>query len=83
MKNEHKLLSQVVEQSVVRVVGTQCGRGMSARLASMGLRPGVLLKVLKSAGPGPLVVAVGHSRLGLGRGIAHKIVVEAEDKQAD
>jgi ferrous iron transport protein A len=74
-----KPLSRVAEDSTVRIVSADCGRGLCARLASMGLRPGARLRVVKSVGPGPLVVAIGQSRLGLGRGVADKILVASED----
>lgn len=72
-------LAAVKEQSTVRMVSADCGRGLCARLASMGLRPGTKLTVLKSAPPGPLVVAVGNSRIGIGRGMAFKIMVAPEE----
>jgi Fe2+ transport system protein FeoA len=52
------------------------GKVLSRRLAEMGLTPGVQLEVLQDQG-GPLLLAVRDSRLALGRGMAHKIFVEA------
>ena len=60
----------------VRVVGIEAGRALQARLASMGLFPGMELEVVRNVGQGPFVVAIKHSRMILGRGMAHKIVVE-------
>ena len=52
------------------------GRGIRMRLHSLGLIPGVKLRVLNNNGAGPLMVAVMDSRVALGRGMAHKIMVE-------
>jgi len=73
-------LATVREGSRVRMVSADCGRGLCARLASMGLRPGTRMTVLKSAPPGPLVVALGNSRIGIGRGMAFKIMVAPESE---
>ncbi len=50
------------------------GRQMRAQLKEMGLTEGVELEVLSDCG-GPVVVAVGGTRLALGRGVAAKIMV--------
>ena len=49
------------------------GRGLTARLASMGLVPGVELEVLSRGSTGPFVVSVKGTRLILGRGMVSKI----------
>ena len=41
----------------------------------MGIYPGAVVEVL-SNWSGPVVVSVGGVRLGLGPGVAHKILVE-------
>lgn len=51
------------------------GRGLTARLASMGLVPGTELEVISNNSKGPLVVSVGNTRLVLGRGMVNKILV--------
>ena len=79
MKANVQPLSTVRADSTVQMVSVNCGRGLCARLASMGLRPGTCFKVLKSSPPGPLMIAVGHSRLGLGRGIAQRIMVSTDN----
>jgi len=60
----------------VRLVAVRAGRGLAQRLADMGFVPGVELRVVSNSGAGPLVVLVKGSRLVLGRGMAHKILVE-------
>jgi len=60
----------------VTLVGINAGRGLQARLYSMGLVPGVRMKVLNNGGRGPLMVLVKETRLALGYGVATKILVE-------
>ena len=53
------------------------GKNTQERLASMGLTPGVELRVL-CAGSGPLIIAINNTRLALGQGMASKISVEVD-----
>lgn len=59
----------------VRIVGFHGHRGMERRLTSMGLKRGAEVEVIKSSGPGPLIVASGETRIALGAGMAKKILV--------
>jgi len=62
-------------QSAV-VLGVQGGRGIVRRLTDMGLTPGAQVTVISHAGSaGPVIVAVLGTKLMLGRGIAHKVMV--------
>jgi ferrous iron transport protein A len=60
----------------VTLIAGSGGRGIRMRLHSLGLIPGVKLRVLNNNGAGPLMVAVKDSRVALGWGMAHKIMVE-------
>ncbi len=60
----------------VTLVAVDAGRGLQARLYSMGLVPGVRVKVLNNGGRGPLMVLVKEARMALGYGMARKILVE-------
>ncbi len=60
----------------VRLVGIDAGRRLEARLADMGLVPGVEIDVINNTFRGPFIVAVKGSRIVLGRGMALKIDVE-------
>ncbi len=65
----------------LRVLGLYCGRGLARRLMNMGIIPGRLLRVIKSGGPGPLIIELltglqGNPRFALSFGIASKIMVE-------
>lgn len=52
-----------------------CGGGeFRRRMAERGVVPGAKLEVLQNSG-GPLLVRVGETRLVLGSGMGHKIMV--------
>lgn len=51
------------------------GRTVKSRLASLGLLPGQQVQVVRLPQFGPIVVSVKGTRLALGRGVAHKILV--------
>jgi Fur family ferric uptake transcriptional regulator len=59
----------------VRIVGFQGHRGMERRLTSMGLKRGADVEVIKSSGPGPLIVASRETRIALGAAMAKRILV--------
>jgi Fe2+ transport system protein FeoA len=61
---------------MVKLVKVAAGPMLTRRLAELGLTPGVQFEILQDQG-GPLLLAVRDSRLALGRGMAHKIFVEA------
>ena len=64
----------------VRLVGIEGGRTLRRRLCEMGLNPGCKLRVIHASGGGPLILAVKEdTRLALGRGMAHQILVEPAD----
>ncbi len=68
-------LSKVQAGETVKLVGIKAGRGLNSRLASMGLVPNVKIKVVNNSQPGPFVISVKNSKMMLGRGMAHKIMV--------
>jgi ferrous iron transport protein A len=70
------VLSMINPETEVTLISITGGRGIRSKLYSMGLVPGVSLKVLNRNGHGPVIIAVKDSRLVIGHGIASKIVVE-------
>ena len=68
-------LSVVNEGEKVKLAGINAGRGLKSRLASMGLVANVEITVVNNSHPGPFVISVKNSRMMLGRGVAHKIMV--------
>ena len=59
----------------VRLMSLEAGHALRARLAGMGLVPGMTLWVVRNTGGGPLVVSARGTRLALGRGMVHRMLV--------
>ncbi|MEA5500634.1 FeoA family protein [Limnoraphis robusta Tam1] len=70
-------LTQAKSGTQVWVVGFR-GKGGISRLLGMGLTPGIELQVLSTQHSGSVVVAIADNRLGLGAGMAEKIMVTDE-----
>jgi len=68
-------LSVVKEGETVKLVNIDAGRGLKSRLTTMGLLPNVEITVINNSHPGPFVISVKDSKMMLGRGIAHRIMV--------
>jgi len=61
----------------IKLVAIHGGQRIRKRLADLGLTPGTILRVVQADAWGPLIVAFkDDARLALGRGMAHKIMVE-------
>lgn len=69
-------LSMVEVGKRVRLSDVQAGRALKARLASLGLIPGVEMEVVNNNMVGPFIVAVKGTRIVLGRSMALKIMVK-------
>lgn len=68
------MTGEVVELVSIR----ECPR-LRKRLADLGLNTGMCVRVIRSSGGGPMILAVkDDSRLGIGRGIANKITVKPQ-----
>lgn len=68
-------LSVVKEGETVKLAAINAGQGLKSRLTTMGLLPNVEMTVINNSHPGPFVISVKNSRMMLGRGMAHKIMV--------
>lgn len=68
------------EQVVIRELAG--GANARARLAAMGLRPGDLIEVISNAAHGRIILGHGCTRLAVGRGIAHQIMVSLTDEES-
>ena len=60
----------------VRLVKVNAGRGLNSRLAAMGLVANTEITVVSNSHTGPFVVTVKQSKVMLGKGMAHKIMVK-------
>ncbi|RCW62370.1 MULTISPECIES: FeoA family protein [Halanaerobium] len=69
--------------AMLRVGETACikeivgGRTVKGKLTDLGFVSGKKIKIHRSSG-GPLIVAIGDNRVALGRGMAHKVIVDKE-----
>jgi ferrous iron transport protein A len=72
-------LTQVNPGQTVRILSFRGGVGLEHKLRQLGLVPGDYARVLRYAPlGGPLLVEVEGRSIALGRGVASKVVVEAD-----
>ena len=69
-------LAMAQEGEQVRVVRLGRGERMARRLSALGLCPGTEAVMLKRGGQGPVLIAVGDTRLAIGLGMAGHVLVE-------
>ncbi len=67
-------LAMISPGDKARLESIRGGQKLTQRLTDLGLTPGVELSLVNNAG-GPLLVSVRDSRVALGRGMAHKVMV--------
>lgn len=75
------LLKDTVNKLKVRLVKIEAGQALKARLAAMGLLPGVQFQVLNNGYPGPFIIDLKGTKIALGRGMAGKILVRASESR--
>jgi len=68
-------LSTVRAGETVKLARINAGQGLKSRLTAMGLVPDVEITVVSSGYPGPFVISVKDSKMMLGRGMTHKIMI--------
>ena len=72
-------LDAVGIRNQVRVISIEGGQGVRAHLNTLGIHIGDWLRVVERAPfRGPILVEVHGSRVALGRGIAAKVMVDAD-----
>jgi len=77
----HKSLGQLEAGGRARICEIAGGRSSKQRLTDMGLVIGTKIKMKKCAPfNGPVCIEVRGSQLAIGRGLAEKIMVDAEDE---
>jgi Fe2+ transport system protein FeoA len=60
---------------IFRVTCLDCGELAARRLTELGMVPGARIEVLRAGRFGSLIVKVDSCRLGLGRGLAAKVIL--------
>jgi Fe2+ transport system protein FeoA len=71
-----KSLASVNKDFCANVRLIEGGRGIKARLSSMGIIPGVVVEILANTGQGPIIAKVMGTQLALGRAMASKIYID-------
>ncbi|MCK4295739.1 MAG: ferrous iron transport protein A [Candidatus Marinimicrobia bacterium] len=70
-------LTQINQGETAVVVDIRGGYGLSRRLETMGIKPGVMItKVSSQLMRGPITLRVGNSQIAIGFGMARKIIVK-------
>lgn len=63
------------------LIAFHCKRDVRRRLADLGLNCGECIRVISGDNSGSVILAFKQdARLALGRGMAHKIIVQPQDK---
>ncbi|MGD9873244.1 MAG: ferrous iron transport protein A [Kiritimatiellia bacterium] len=75
MSEALKNLATVESGHQVELVRVNSGHAMQSRLASMGLVPGTMFKVVRNDHRGPFIIGLKGARVVLGRGMADRIEV--------
>ena len=76
MPNRVMPLAMASSDKLLTVIGINAGWGLQRRLTDMGLTPGVQIRVMNGQCAGSVLIDLRGSRLGLGRGVAQKILVK-------
>ncbi len=59
----------------VELASIEGGSGLVHRMAEMGLTPGVRFTVVTKGQPGPMIISLKDTRLVIGKGMVHRILV--------
>ncbi len=72
-------LDSIGENQKVKVVSISGGWGIRQRLGCLGIHPGDIVTVKRSAiMQGPILISVHGNQVALGRGVARRVVLEEE-----
>lgn len=76
--NDSVSLAQAQQGRQYKIVTISGGCEMQTRLASLGILPGQAIEVVQPSGMGPVLAFVKGSKVALGRGVSHKILVRPQ-----
>lgn len=68
-------LAQAGDGEQVEIVAVDGGRNVHRRLSDLGLAPGQRVRIVAGQPGGPVLVAIGASRIAIGFGMALKVRV--------
>jgi len=71
-------LDKVKENQKVKVISISGGWGVRQRLGCLGIHPGDMITIKRSAiMQGPILIKIHGNQVALGRGVASRVLVEA------
>lgn len=77
MNRKTTVLAHLPTKTKARIVSMTGGHNFNRRMQIMGIREGQIIEVIsKQPFMGPLTIAINNHKMTIGRGMAHKIVVE-------
>jgi ferrous iron transport protein A len=75
-------LVQLTKNHPAKVISIEGGEAIKQKLQNLGIREGATIKKVTGIfGHGPIVVKIVHIQIGLGKGMASKIMVEPLDEK--
>ena len=79
MNVETLSLANLSHNKIAKIIKIEGGHGLHNKLRVLGIREGKLIRIVsKQPLFGPITVAVGGNQITIGRGMAHKIIVEVK-----
>jgi len=77
MNNKTIPLANLPVKTKAKIVSIHGGRHFNHRMCIMNLREGTIVEIIsKQPLMGPLTISSGNCKMTIGRGMAHKILVE-------
>jgi len=77
MINTTKSLMNLSYNKEAKIIQIQGGRGFQSKLRVMGIREGQKIKIIsRQPFRGPITISINGCQMTLGRGMAHRIIVE-------
>jgi ferrous iron transport protein A len=71
-------LDKIKENQKVKVISISGGWGVRQRLGCLGIHPGDMITIKRSAiMQGPILIKIHGNQVALGRGVASRVLVEA------
>ncbi len=79
--NRQTTVAQMEAGQSGRIIDVAGGRGLVRRLEAMGIRPGKrITKISSMFMRGPVTIQINNAQVGIGFGMAKRILVELEGK---
>jgi len=77
MSNKTKHLTHLLNKKEAKIISLEGGQGFQSKLRVMGIREGQKIKIVsRQPFKGPITIAINGCQMTLGRGMAHRILVE-------